>query len=599
MKYRIHKLEDISKISLQVTMISLTCYRLFEYKNIKQLTNIFKSIPPWVNGLILSYNGIGSGENIESFKECIPAIPPWITSIDLAENRLGQRTPEEWEIFLTSIPASVTSLNFKNISLGCKKNAKNLHKFFANIKPSVTNLNLSFNHLARISTEDLANALAAIPQNVIILDLSYNDLANKTAAELKKIFSKIPTSVTTINLSGNDLENKTTPELIKTLSYVPINVINLYLSLSDFSGLANKTKQELEQIFTAIHAKIKIIGISYYGITGNNLFKIPSMVTSLDLSKNNFGYKSTADLIHLFSSIPSSIKNLNLADNNLVDNKTIAELEHIITLIPITVININLSDNYLNRLTADDLQHLIESMPPTIQNIEFGFPVFNLVKSFKGFYFAFSTSYLTRYEGYKEIALKKTQGFIDNISSNFSGRVHNKIISFLTTQDVCKLNTTCKHKPPNNINDDDCIAFAEKYFERYFNTMQLFDLEQIKQEYTDYTISDFKGYQKFKHNIPLTEINQFILHMRDKYSHMSDNELNSYILNWFKIKPQENHFLKFYDPIDISSILNNLIIKKKSIQEKFDNLLQGSVDKETVDCSNNVDNSSTKRCRYI
>jgi hypothetical protein len=62
----------------------------------------------------------------------------------------------------------------------------------------------------------------------------------------------------------------------------------------------------------------------------------PASVTTLDLSYNNLGNKTGAELAQAFAAIPASVTTLDLHGNSL-DNKTGAELAQAFAAIPITV----------------------------------------------------------------------------------------------------------------------------------------------------------------------------------------------------------------------------------------------------------------------
>jgi Ran GTPase-activating protein (RanGAP) involved in mRNA processing and transport len=619
MKYRTSKLKTISQVSKQVTVLDLSRHRL-NAKYADQIIKAFKDIPSWVSGLIMSYCKLGAAdiELLTSFKY----IPQSIISLDLSHNRLGYKTQQEFECVLEFLPSSITSLNLSS---------NNLHHFdinlascFAKIKESVTNLNLSYNHLSHISTYKLIHALSAIHKNVNTLDLSFNRLYTFSTKALGQILAAISANINTVDLSGNSLGIDIPTELTQVLPKIPSTVINLNLCKNiSFNSKVNelteifsaiptsiltlhlsinlpltKTQEELEQIFAAIPAEIKNIVVHYdclniYNVTLCELIKIPSRATSIDLSNNNLTTITTEELKIFLASPHLNVKSINLS-NNCLGSKKIEELSQIFSTIARSVTSINLSDNNLHEIQTNDLQDIIKCMPDTIQDIELGFHMPYDEQSFKDFHFASNSLSLTRLNDNKEISGIKMQKSTELSSSNLN-QTNNYILSFLNKSDIY-----IAHQPDKfqDINDD-CIAFVSKYFKQYFDTLQLFDLNKIKQEYLDYIMSDFKDYPRYQHDIPCTEINQFFIECKCKYQRMSEDQLCSYIVNWFATKPSENHLFKFYDKANISEILNNLIEEKKHIQEENDNILQWTTHEQTVDFSSNLDNSSTKRCRHI
>ena len=97
---------------------------------------------------------------------------------------------------------------------------------------------------------------------------------------------------------------------------------------------------------------------------------IPRSVTHLDLG-NDLGRLSGADLAAALASIPKSVTHLNL-DFNELSQLSGADLAVALARIPETVTHLDLSGNKLGRLSGDDLAVALARIPETVTHLDLG-----------------------------------------------------------------------------------------------------------------------------------------------------------------------------------------------------------------------------------
>ena len=138
-----------------------------------------------------------------------------------------------------------------------------------------------------------------------------------------------------------DLYLQTADKVISAITYLPSGVTSLDLSSNN---LGSKTGAELAKIFVAIPAGVTSLNLSInqlYNKTGAELAQaftvIPARVTSLNLRYNHLHKKTFAELAKIFAAIPLRVKKVNLGNNNLFTGKTRAQIDELLNSIPADV----------------------------------------------------------------------------------------------------------------------------------------------------------------------------------------------------------------------------------------------------------------------
>lgn len=164
------------------------------------------------------------------------------------------------------------------------------------------------------------------------LDLSRKNFGYREIGELMYGLASIKSDVTSLNLSGNVLSVKSGTKLARALATIPIGIRTLDLGANHLGcKVWSRTSARLAQTLRAI----------------------PASITSLSLARNQLHWLSDAELMQVFRAIPATVTSLDLSGNSLrgysypASQTSIVALTMVLSSVPNTVRSINLGDNYI------------------------------------------------------------------------------------------------------------------------------------------------------------------------------------------------------------------------------------------------------------
>ncbi|HAT1677672.1 TPA: hypothetical protein I8Y60_001319 [Legionella pneumophila] len=167
-----------------------------------------------------------------------------------------------------------------------------------------------------------------------------------------------------------------TSNLIQEFISIPNGVTSLDLSLNELGNISNA---ELTQAFQYIPDSVISMDLANNHLcdkSGSELAQllaaIPANVTSLNLSCNDLHKKSGAELAQAFAAIPASVTSLNLHCNYLGNNRGV-ELAQAFAATPKNVTSLDLSMNYFDLESSADLSQIFTSIPPHVVSLNLSF----------------------------------------------------------------------------------------------------------------------------------------------------------------------------------------------------------------------------------
>lgn len=364
-------IKALGELEQSVTILEIRNLGAYREHSIEDLIRIVESIKQPIRALILENDCLGLYDNA-SLSRLMQALPTSINSLSLVNNNLGVvvNTLGEEEAFLAFIPSSVISLNLGYNDLGdeehgCPAEVLKFQRLLASIPEHVVRLSLSHNALDSYSGLDLQQLFSAIPSQVLSLDLSSNDLCCEDLALSLSVLQ----SVKSLNLRSSALYIKS-DNLKKMFESLP--PVIRHLNLKD-CALDTIPDENLLAGFSSLPRSLKSLDIGL-----NHLYKlrIASMlnllkalknanISELDLSSNELAnYYTYAMLHHLQTHDYPMDAELPPLDVSGVDQK----LRDLMTNIPSTVISLNLTDNDLERIEEPYRSNIWQNLPLTITN---------------------------------------------------------------------------------------------------------------------------------------------------------------------------------------------------------------------------------------
>ncbi len=211
-------------------------------RNEGDLESIFRAIPSHIDFLDLT------GNNLSEKKPFIfKGIPSEVTELNLSWNNFGARNRGEVAEFLAALPTSITTLDLSSNEL--YKLDKEFIAIFKQLKPSVTELNLSFNDLGYLG---LITAFFAIPETVTKADLSSNAFCTITEEELNLVPLPYPTSdLISLDLRLNNPQKSPLLNLIALKGYFS-RLTSIYLTTYDVDEMTVEQIRGLKEMAPSI-----------------------------------------------------------------------------------------------------------------------------------------------------------------------------------------------------------------------------------------------------------------------------------------------------------------------------------------------------------
>ncbi len=169
------------------------------------------------------------------------------------------------------------------------------------------------------------------------------------------------------------LSGKSAVAISREIRSLPKDMTSLDLSVN---LLGYKTTDELREIFTDLPADVTSLDLSVNLLNLLScaelvefLLAIPTTVTSLNLGGNSlFLNKSIMDLSMIFANTPAGVTSLGLSYNNF-DCKAITA---VISSIPSRVTSIDLRGSNLGEVPIDDIIRLIKLIPRHVKFLDLG-----------------------------------------------------------------------------------------------------------------------------------------------------------------------------------------------------------------------------------
>ncbi|HAT3856307.1 TPA: hypothetical protein I9781_002943 [Legionella pneumophila] len=159
-------------------------------------------------------------------------------------------------------------------------------KALKGIPENVTTLNLSWNHLNKLSTDGLVIALTGLPKSITMLDLRCNDLCELGADGLTTTLTRLPKNIAMLDLRCNDLYELGADGLGKILKNIPNNVTELDLSNN---GLFILNAIDLAKALAQIPGHVKTVRLGDNGLFINRTYKqIDAFLENLGEQRHRF-----------------------------------------------------------------------------------------------------------------------------------------------------------------------------------------------------------------------------------------------------------------------------------------------------------------------
>lgn len=203
-------------------------------------------------------------------------------------------------------------------------NASQLQSTIYKINKHTVSLDLGWNDLGNMVSEELAGALIYLSENITSIDFRGNNLQKQTGKDTALIFSSLK-HATHVALSFTNLsKHNNLAEALNGFKFTQVTS----LDISD----NNLGFQDNVQLLPAIAALLKIV--------------------SLNMRDNKLDHKKEQDLQALFSAFSHKLSHLNISNNNLA-NKLKA-----IKYLPENIISLNISGNAVNKLSPEEIEEL-------------------------------------------------------------------------------------------------------------------------------------------------------------------------------------------------------------------------------------------------
>jgi hypothetical protein len=189
------RLAALAHLPASITSLDLSWNGIESAERLAALANL----PASITDLDLSHNSIGTVEALAALVDALQQLQ--VTNLNLSDNyRIGN---VEALAALANLPASITSLNLRNNSIGTVEKLVALVDALQQLQ--VTNLNLSENGIGTV--EKLA-VLANLPASITSLNLSENGRNGIESVEALAALAHLPASITSLNLCGSSPYNK-------------------------------------------------------------------------------------------------------------------------------------------------------------------------------------------------------------------------------------------------------------------------------------------------------------------------------------------------------------------------------------------------------
>ena len=315
------------------------------------------------------FNRLGRRSDIE-LAILFAALPTHATSLDLSGSELYIKTGAELASAFAALPTHITSIELSANSLYAKPGVE-LASAFAALPSHVTSIDLSINDFHLQTGAQLAIAFTALPTHIISINLSENAFYKKSAAQLAIAFTALPTHIRSVNLSGNKLHTKSPNELAIIFAALGAHVITIDLS---HNGLGKKTATELAIAFAPFQDHITSINLAHNKFNRRTraeveiIFKaLPSQLTSINLSGNSL---TGAQFESTMKALPISLISINLSNFNPNDNIRDTEFKPIFEALPPQVASVNLSMNELGRKSGAELAIAFKALPSHVTSLD-------------------------------------------------------------------------------------------------------------------------------------------------------------------------------------------------------------------------------------
>jgi Leucine-rich repeat (LRR) protein len=252
-----------------------------------------------------------------------PHIPKDAVSLDW-RLKLNHKTALYVAAAFSIIPMHIKFLNISHNTLGSLPGPE-LGNALVNIHPELESLDLGWNNFGAMPTPDILFAFTKLPKALISLALGGNELHTKKGDDFVKIFGMLPRTITSLGLMWNYLSELAPVDLITMLRVIPENIKSLNLTGNGFGKVIGTT---LGHVFYALRDHSNI---DYMDLSWNDLSNIPTdelvailkntplTVKLLNLSNNNLGKKSAADIVKIKAAVPAHIL-VDWAENGITDD---------------------------------------------------------------------------------------------------------------------------------------------------------------------------------------------------------------------------------------------------------------------------------------
>lgn len=259
------------------------------------------------------------------------------------------------------IPKDAVSLDWR-LKLS-HKTALYLAAAFSIIPMHIKILNVSHNTLGSLTGPELGNALVNIHQELESLDLGWNNFGAMPTPDILFAFTKFPKALTSLALGGNELYTKKSDDFVKIFGTLPKTITSLGLMWNYLSELA---PVDLITMLSVIPENIKSLNLTGNGfgkVVGTRLGHVfyalrnHSNIDYLDLSWNDLGNIPTDELVAILKSTPLTVKLLNLSNNNL-GKKSAADIVKIKAAVPAHIV-VDWAENGITDDYGSALSHLV------------------------------------------------------------------------------------------------------------------------------------------------------------------------------------------------------------------------------------------------
>jgi hypothetical protein len=383
----------------------------------------------------------------DDLKKIFLSIPTHCNSLKLSNINFNEVEGSDFSNSLGYIPNNVTKIDFSNNDLSDKKALSAFTNVLKNIPFTINYLSLQKTSLGKLEANSLGNFLKEVPKSVISIDLEGNNINwdKSTSKELKHLdsittlflswelgkpdFSSIPSRLSTLNLKIWNLGDKTGKELNRTLKSLPSNISTLSISTTEIA--TKEGIKELAKVFSRLPGTISYFGIHGYNLTGKNssamlsalkeipsgkdpdvlsavgenipdslgIFNLlPATVNYLEINSNNLGKDlSEESLLELFSNMPSSIKSLDISDNDLTSSKLFSTLKSITTLftcwkyeapnfseISKSISTLNIRIDSMKSRSQKELSSMLISIPSSVKILSLSSPEIGVKEGLEG-----------------------------------------------------------------------------------------------------------------------------------------------------------------------------------------------------------------------